>query len=321
MQIKWWQTHDSLQLTFHCTGVEGEPSKREVSDDALTFEWGAETFSASFLKSVMGISARWQVKLNGKCEVEIRKSKGNDGEWARPFDAKVANVTADWDKWVEEEDYDSQPTKPPLLQPEEAQQLASTAKAITGGTEAPPGMPPALKDVEVASLHAASSVSAESGAGDAKAVEGGAASHAKEDAANGAGKGDGKPNERTATESTAEAAWLVDWREKLSPPQRMVTMALLWNEESHDVRQASAKRLMSILRGGDATAAEWEAKMKGGDVGSLKLDTSVYDSVPRPSKWIREFKGMEAEKQVETMATMFQALVVDEQKMVVSTFM
>ena len=114
--------------------------------------------------------------------------------------------------------------------------------------------------------------------------------------------------------------WLADWP-KFRPEQRMVTMAQFWNEMKYETRLASARRLVVILRGGDAQMAMLDSAIKGGDFGKLHLDTSVYKTVARPQRWLDVFTKFESAQQVEVMELLFTALSFDEKKVVVATFM
>ena len=114
--------------------------------------------------------------------------------------------------------------------------------------------------------------------------------------------------------------WLHDWV-KFRMEQRMVTMALFWNEEAYETRLASARRLVDILRSSDDQTKALDGAIKGGDFGRLTLDTSVYNSVARPARWLESFTRMSGGQQVEVMARLFTALSLDEKKVVVATFM
>ena len=103
-------------------------------------------------------------------------------------------------------------------------------------------------------------------------------------------------------------------------PQRMVTMALCWNAQEQSARQASAFKLVELLRGGGEQLAQLEAAMKGGQLGKLRLDTSVYDSEMRPQRWVTQFEAMSMKEQMSVLAIMFEALNFEEQSLVVSTF-
>ena len=119
--------------------------------------------------------------------------------------------------------------------------------------------------------------------------------------------------------AAAEPAWVEDWC-GLTMPQRMVTMAECWNSQEVPVRQACALKLIELLRSGDAQLAQLEAAIKGGHLGQLRLDTSVYASEMRPQRWITAFRTMSAAQQMGVLAVMFRALSYDEQKLVVATF-
>lgn len=113
--------------------------------------------------------------------------------------------------------------------------------------------------------------------------------------------------------------WLADWP-KFRPEQRMVTMAQFWNAMEYETRLASARRLVAILRGGDAQMAMLDSAIKGGDFGRLHLDTSVYKAVSRPQRWLDAFTKFESAQQVEVMELLFTALSFDDKKVVVATF-
>jgi len=106
-----------------------------------------------------------------------------------------------------------------------------------------------------------------------------------------------------------------------SSPTRMVTMALCWNCQAESTRLTSAKRLIEILRQSGGELADVESRFKGGEAIVRSLDTSVYNSVPRPTPWLVEFCEMSAEGQVDLMAGFFDRCSLEEQRLIVtSTF-
>jgi hypothetical protein len=123
----------------------------------------------------------------------------------------------------------------------------------------------------------------------------------------------------------AQYAWLEAWEKQFKMEERMLCMASFWNQIDRETRLASAQRLVAILQG---TAADDDSPLKGlhgaikgGDFGALKLDTSVYDHVPRPARWLEDFSRMDGAQKVQVLALMFEVLSVEEQKLVAATFM
>jgi hypothetical protein len=100
----------------------------------------------------------------------------------------------------------------------------------------------------------------------------------------------------------------------------MVTMALCWNAQLPEARQESALRLFELLRGGGEHLAQLAAAMKGGQLGKLRLDTSVYDAEMRPQRWVTQFEAMNRKEQMAVLEIMFKTLSFEEQTLVVSTF-
>ena len=78
--------------------------------------------------------------------------------------------------------------------------------------------------------------------------------------------------------------WLSEWCEVFTPEQRMVMMASFWNVMEQETRGKAARRLVGILTEGEPALAGLHAGVKGGDFGTLRLDTSVYDHVSRPAR-------------------------------------
>ena len=60
--------------------------------------------------------------------------------------------------------------------------------------------------------------------------------------------------------------------------------------------------------------------MKGGQLGKLRLDTSVYDAEMRPQRWVTQFEAMHVKEQMTVLEIMFKALSFEEQTLVVNTF-
>ena len=83
----------------------------------------------------------------------------------------------------------------------------------------------------------------------------------------------------------------------------MLTMATFWNAMSAETRVTAAKRLLVVLKMGDAALAALEGKMKGGDWGTYKLDTSNYlnHGVKLPRGWVEAFEE-KAVAQLEQMS-------------------
>ena len=120
-----------------------------------------------------------------------------------------------------------------------------------------------------------------------------------------------------------EKAWLTtDWP-TFKMEERMLTMATFWNAMSAETRVTAAKRLLVVLKMGDAALAALESKMKGGDWGTYKLDTSNYvnNGVKLPRGWVEAFEEKAVAQQVEVMELCFGKMPIEEQKVVASTFM
>ena len=278
---------------------------------------------------VRGISARQRVSEGtGFAEVQIRKGKGLHGEWARPFAEKISWVTVNWDRYVDSDDEDNPMNAGPGKPPEDVDHLATLermASSMGGLGETEEGKKIGA-DLEVAKEKAHAKF-IDAAKIKLKVTAGNKARASIPAGGDGCQAGDGHVGESSSldgetTDGTdGDQQWLADWKAKFGQPQRMVTMADLWNQLKRQRKQQCALRLVGILRGGDANLAELEAHMKGGDVGSLTLDTAVYDGVARPSRWLKQFVQMEGEEQVEVMAQLFLALDIEEQKLVVATFM
>ena len=118
--------------------------------------------------------------------------------------------------------------------------------------------------------------------------------------------------------STAEGdAWQEVWR-GMSLPQRMLTMAMMWNHQDEEARRASAQRLLSLLGAAGGPLAEMQKSIKGGNALLRNLDVSVYNAEKAPMLWLTEFTALGQERKVELMAHLFTLLPADEQKMVVA---
>lgn len=105
----------------------------------------------------------------------------------------------------------------------------------------------------------------------------------------------------------------------LSMPQRMLTMALMWNAQSQECRLASVRQLVELLRSAGGELAALDAIIKGG-AGTLRsLDTSVYDKEQHSVAWVDAFGTKPAEQQVELLSELFMHLPSDEQRMVVGS--
>lgn len=111
---------------------------------------------------------------------------------------------------------------------------------------------------------------------------------------------------------------LQQWR-SLTMPQRMLTMALMWNAMPADNRLASVRRLIELLRAVGGALGDLEGIIKGGLGVLRKLDTSVYDKERHATAWVSAFGAKATEQQVELMAELFLHLPEDEQRMVVGS--
>jgi hypothetical protein len=284
LKVLWSHTRDELHLTLSCPGASGEPSKREVTDTSFAFVWDGHEFAADFFGPVKGVSAIWDVRPDTsppRCTVLLRKAADQPRPWPQPFQQKLRNVVVDWDRWEEDDDDDRPLPKPPPPAPDPDVAEAAQKMATVLTGADAPPVPGVERYLDLSPLD--------------------------------------EPPDGVGADG-AESVWLKEWRE-LQKEERMVTMALLWNEANASTREACAIRLVTILRGGDAIDHQLEAQIKGGNVGALNLDTSVYDAFKRPPRWIKAFKEFAPERQVSVMAALFQALIPDERALVASTFM
>ena len=108
------------------------------------------------------------------------------------------------------------------------------------------------------------------------------------------------------------------WR-SLTTPERMLTMALMWNAMSGDSRLASVRRLIELLRAAGGPLAALDRIIKGGAGVLRALDTSIYGGERHAAAWVRAFGDKHAEQQIELMAELFMHLPADEQRLVVGS--
>lgn len=308
---KWAQTHDLIVLTFTCKdkdnqGFDGTPIT-QVTDEDISFSWEELELRARFLHPVRASSAKWDVK-RGVSVVSLRKGESHTTQWPQPFETKLAHVKVDWDRYKDEdEDEDTPikklPTAPPT--PVTYEQLADMAIArmasanLSGSSEPVPG-----SDLWLELPHALEAPSEEED---------------ESTSADAAMPPLGAPPLPPAISAVIEPKWVADWR-GLTYPQRMVTMALCWNAQLPEARQECALRLFELLRGGGEHLAQLSAAMKGGQLGKLRLDTSVYDAEMRPQRWVTQFEAMHVKEQMTVLEIMFKALSFEEQTLVVNTF-
>ena len=308
---KWAQTRDEIVLTFTCKdkdnqGFDGTPIT-QVTDEDISFSWEELELRARFLHPVCASSAKWDVK-RGVSVVSLRKGESHTTQWPQPFETKLAHVKVDWDRYKDEdEDEDTPikklPTAPPT--PVTYEQLADMAIArmasanLSGSSEPVPG-----SDLWLELPHALEAPSEEED---------------ESTSADAAMPPLGAPPLPPAISAVIEPKWVADWR-GLTYPQRMVTMALCWNAQLPEARQECALRLFELLRGGGEHLAQLAAAMKGGQLGKLRLDTSVYDAEMRPQRWVTQFEAMNRKEQMAVLEIMFKTLSFEEQTLVVSTF-
>ena len=243
--------------------------------------------------------------------VSLRKGESHTTQWPQPFETKLAHVKVDWDRYKDEdEDEDTPikklPTAPPT--PVTYEQLADMAIArmasanLSGSSEPERSKPGSDKWLELPNaLEAPSEEEDVSTSADVATPPLGA------------------PPLPPAISADIEPKWVADWR-GLTYPQRMVTMALCWNAQLPEARQECALRLFELLRGGGEHLAQLSAAMKGGQLGKLRLDTSVYDAEMRPQRWVTQFEAMHVKEQMTVLEIMFKALSFEEQTLVVNTF-
>ena len=298
-------------LTFTCKdkdnqGFDGTPIT-QVTDEDISFSWEELELRARFLHPVRASSAKWDVK-RGVSVVSLRKGESHTTQWPQPFETKLAHVKVDWDRYKDEdEDEDTPikklPTAPPT--PVTYEQLADMAIArmasanLSGSSEPVPG-----SDLWLELPHALEAPSEEED---------------ESTSADAAMPPLGAPPLPPAISAVIEPKWVADWR-GLTYPQRMVTMALCWNAQLPEARQECALRLFELLRGGGEHLAQLSAAMKGGQLGKLRLDTSVYDAEMRPQRWVTQFEAMHVKEQMTVLEIMFKALSFEEQTLVVNTF-
>jgi hypothetical protein len=310
----WAQTRDELVLTFTCKdkdnqGFDGMPIT-QVTDADISFSWEELELRARFLHPVRASSAKWDVK-RGVSVVSLRKGEAHATQWPQPFETKLAHVKVDWDRYKDEdEDEDTPikklPTAPPTpVTYEQLADMAITRMAsanLSGSSEPERSKPGSDKWLELPNaLEAPSEEKDVSTSADAATPPLGA------------------PPLPPVISAAIEPKWVADWR-GLTYPQRMVTMALCWNAQLPEARQESALRLFELLRGGGEHLAQLAAAMKGGQLGKLRLDTSVYDAEMRPQRWVTQFEAMNRKEQMAVLEIMFKTLSFEEQTLVVSTF-
>ena len=304
---KWAQTRDEIVLTFTCKdkdnqGFDGTPIT-QVTDEDISFSWEELELRARFLHPVRASSAKWDVK-RGVSVVSLRKGESHTTQWPQPFETKLAHVKVDWDRYKDEDTpIKKLPTAPPT--PVTYEQLADMAIArmasanLSGSSEPVPG-----SDLWLELPHALEAPSEEED---------------ESTSADAAMPPLGAPPLPPAISAVIEPKWVADWR-GLTYPQRMVTMALCWNAQLPEARQECALRLFELLRGGGEHLAQLSAAMKGGQLGKLRLDTSVYDAEMRPQRWVTQFEAMHVKEQMTVLEIMFKALSFEEQTLVVNTF-
>jgi hypothetical protein len=322
LKITYHQTTDSLDLAFAIPGALGdEPAEKTATDDTLTLDWPPVRFEAAFFKPIRGVSARWKVAGRGRITVQLRKGQGQSGGWAQPFEQKLPFVFRNWDKYDPDDDLDEDdkpkgPPKPPddktLQKVDDIAKafggpgLAGIGAAATGGGVAPADeleMEMATRFFGAPPLYLRSS-----GVTEVDVADAGGESDVKQS------------DQQNGEEADHGYEWLNAWP-SFRLEQRMVTMALFWNEMYQPTRMEAAVRLAKVLREGDASLNQLEGSVKGGDVARLKLDTSVYKDVARPARWLESFARMEGDEQVRVMELLFIALDYDAKKIVVATFM
>eukprot|EP00440_Ansanella_granifera_P001661 gb/GFBE01001790.1/.p1 GENE.gb/GFBE01001790.1/~~gb/GFBE01001790.1/.p1 ORF type:complete len:174 (+),score=45.36 gb/GFBE01001790.1/:1-522(+) len=110
--------------------------------------------------------------------------------------------------------------------------------------------------------------------------------------------------------------YLQFYQTKMTAPQRMQTLVHLWNSADQTERVEFLRHLIDLI--GNPTITN---RIKGGQEVLKDLDTSYYDGVTFPEKWIESFKGLAVDDKKVTFEKFFKTLDQQERGLVLGTLM
>jgi len=115
----------------------------------------------------------------------------------------------------------------------------------------------------------------------------------------------------------ASGGYLAYYAEKMTAPQRMQTLIMLWNSAPQDERVIFLRHLIAIID--DPKVSN---RIKGGQEILKDLDTNYYAGVTYPQSWIDQFNaGLEVDSKKVVFEKMFKTLGPQEQGLVLGTLM
>jgi len=116
---------------------------------------------------------------------------------------------------------------------------------------------------------------------------------------------------------TPEGSWTQYYADKMTAPQRMQTMVYLWNSADQTERVEFLRHLIDLI--GNPTISN---RIKGGQEVLKDLDTSFYDGVTYPEKWVEHFKErMSLDDKKHVFAKLYKCLDNSERGLVLGTLM
>lgn len=111
--------------------------------------------------------------------------------------------------------------------------------------------------------------------------------------------------------------WTTYYTEKMTAPQRMQTLVHLWNSADQTERVEFLRHLIDIIH--NPTVSN---RIKGGQEILKDLDTSFYQGVTYPEKWVDDFKEkLSIEEKKTVFEKLFKSLDNQERGMVIATLM
>mmetsp|Transcript_102890 Transcript_102890/g.258107 ORF Transcript_102890/g.258107 Transcript_102890/m.258107 type:complete len:184 (-) Transcript_102890:52-603(-) len=114
-----------------------------------------------------------------------------------------------------------------------------------------------------------------------------------------------------------EGPWMQYYTDKMTGPQRMQTMVYLWNSAEQEERVEFLRHLIDLI--GNLAISN---KIKGGQEILKDLDTSFYDGVTYPEKWVEHFKErMSVDEKKQVFAKLYKCLDNSERGLVLGTLM
>uniref|UniRef100_A0A7S2GEB8 Uncharacterized protein n=1 Tax=Alexandrium andersonii TaxID=327968 RepID=A0A7S2GEB8_9DINO len=115
----------------------------------------------------------------------------------------------------------------------------------------------------------------------------------------------------------SEGGWLKYYTEKMSSPQRMQTMVLLWNSAEQEERVGFLRHLIDII--GNPAISN---RIKGGQEVLKDLDASFYHGVTYPEAWVGTFKNsLSLEDKKVVFEKLYNSVSTADRGMVVGTLM